>query len=499
MRCRRLITVTHKGKHYNVEYSIVNVSELEGELRIDAEYYEPFYLRNEEKIKQKRWEFLKNLLRGKPQYGTTPPGGTFVASGVPFIRSQDFKDGFVEINQFCSLEFHKKNKRSGVISKDILLAVVGATIGEVGIYLHNEEGNINQNIARLRVSEEINPFYLFSFMKTKFLINQLHRFNTGNAQPYLNTFQVISFRIPIPSGVFQKFIEKLVLKAYEERQKAEKLYKQAEKILLEELGLKDWKPKTKKIDIGSKEYEEEENISIRMLSEVIKADRMDAQYWEPKYDEIEELIKGYKNGYLIVSKEFLQRTTKLKINKDDYYNYVEISSVNTSIGDFTPSYLQAKDLPANAKLKLEKNDLIVSKVRTYRKGVALINKTYPNLIGSSAFVVLYEREKPKINIETLFVFLRTDMFSLWSYKFYTGTSYPTLTDEDILNLPIPLIDLKFQQKISELIQQSFKARENSKKFLEIAKRTVEIYIEKDEKEGLNYAKKEVEKLNIKLE
>ncbi len=36
-----MITATHKGKYYNVEFSIVNVSELEEDLRIGAETYHP--------------------------------------------------------------------------------------------------------------------------------------------------------------------------------------------------------------------------------------------------------------------------------------------------------------------------------------------------------------------------------------------------------------------------------------------------------------------------
>ena len=36
-----MITGTHKGKYYDVEYSIVNVSELEEDLRIGAETYHP--------------------------------------------------------------------------------------------------------------------------------------------------------------------------------------------------------------------------------------------------------------------------------------------------------------------------------------------------------------------------------------------------------------------------------------------------------------------------
>jgi len=492
-----MITAKYKGKYYDIEYSIVNVSKLEGELRLDAEYYDPYYLKIEEKIKSKNWLPIQNLLVEKPQYGSTPEGGVFEKSGIPFIRSQDLKDGFVEINQFCKKEFHEKNNKSKVIKGDILLAVIGATIGEVAIYLQDEEANINQNIARLRFSN-INAYYTFSFMNTNYFKAQLYKFNTGNAQPYINTFQILSFIIPIPSETFQKLIEKLVLKAYEERQKAEDLYKQAEETLLEELGLKNWKPKTKKIKIGGTEFEEEENISIRMLSDILKVDRMDAEYWEPRYDEIEKIIKNYKNGYSIISKEFLHKTTKLKINKNDYYNYIEISSVNVSNGDFLPSFLKGEDLPANAKLKIGKNDLIISKVRTYRKGIALINKSYPNLIGSSAFTVLHEKEDNRFNIETLFIFLRTNIFSLWSYKFYTGTSYPTLTDDDILNLPIPLIDNKTQQKIASLVQQSFKARENSKKLLEISKRAVEIYIEKDEVEGQKYINEHLQEMKVKI-
>ena len=482
-----MITATYKGKYYNVEYSVVNVSELEGELRIDAEYYEPFYIKILSQIKSKNnnnllWKFIIKFEAGKnlPQ----------TLKGIPFVRTQNVRQILIEKE---GLSYVQKSKQKLKLLKkgDLLFVRVGAGVGVSSIVNKEfENATFSDNVIRVRL-KEVNPFYIGVFLNTNIGRKYFSHVFKGTARPLISKENFQNLRIPIPSNPFQKFIEKLVLKAYEERQKAEQLYKQAEEILLEELGLKNWKPKTKKIKIGRVEFEEEENISIRMLSEVIKADRMDAEYWEPKYDEIEELIKNYKNGYSMVREEFLHKTDKLKIDKDDFYNYVEISSVNTSIGDFIPSYIKGKKLPANAKLRLEKGNLIVSKVRTYRKGVALIHKIYPNLIGSSAFVVLHGREDSKVNIETLFVFLRTDIFSMWSYKFYTGTSYPTLTDEDILNLLIPLINSQIQQKISQLIQQSFKAREISKKLLEIAKKTVEIYIEKDEEEGLEYAENEL--------
>ncbi len=496
-----MITTMHKGKYYNVEYSIVNVSELEGELRIDAEYYNPAHIQILLKLKQKKGIYLsKNkffIKRGiQPRYSNNQ-------TEYLVLNSVHILDGGIDFanTKFINEEFYFKKIQSSFKYKDILVNSTGVgTLGRIAyVYKKNKRGIVDNHITRIRVKEkelQILPEYLLSFLRSKYGQSQIERLfhgTSGQIEIYPSDFA--NFFLPVPSNILQQSIEKVVLKAYEEKQKAEQLYEQAEKILLEELGLKNWKPKTKKIKINGEELEEEENISVRNLSEVIKADRMDAEYWEPKYDEIEKLIKNYKKGYSIVSKEFLHKANILKINKDDYYNYVEISSINTSMGDFTPSYLQGKDLPANAKLKLDINDLIVSKVRTYRKGIALIHKIYPNLIGSSAFVALHERKEPKVNIETLFVYLRTDIFSLWSYKFYTGTSYPTLMDNDILNLPTPLIDSQVQQKISQLIQQSFKARESGKEFLEIAKRAVEIYIEEDEEEGLKYIKNKLKKSN----
>jgi len=495
-----MITATHKGKYYDVEYSIVNVSELEGELRIDAEYYDPFYLRNEEKIKKKKWEYLVDKIKGRTITDGSHEIREYVENGILFLRVQDIFENYIEIQEkvYISKEENERLRRSEPRKyKDILITKTGK-IGIATVFHLNERANIPADIAILKNDSSLNPFYISTFINTIYGKISMQRQMSGLGRPRLVLESFKYIKIPIPSYTFQKFIEKLVLKAYEERQKAEQLYKKAEEILLEELGLKNWKPKTKKIKIGGREFEEEENISIRTLLEVIKTDRMDAEYWEPKYYEIEEIIRNYKNGFSYIKDEFIKNTTKFKINKDEYYNYVEISSINTSTGDFTPSYLQGKDLPASAKIKLNKNDLIISKVRTYRKGIALINKIYPNLIGSSAFVVLHEKENKRISIETLFVFLRTDIFSLWSYKFYTGTSYPTLTDEDILNLPIPLIDSQIQQKISELIQESFKVRENVKKLLEITKRTAEVYIEKDEQEGLNYARNKLKELNMEI-
>jgi len=414
--------------------------------------------------------------------------------GVPYLFVGNIKENEIDINnlKYIDEKTHNILYKSKIIEGDIVFTIAG-TIGNAAVVpkqLNNS--NSNQAIAKIR-NTSLSPFYISTFLNSKYGKNQSQRFVISNVQPNLLLIQVKQLKIPIPSEVFQKQIENLVLTAYKEREKADTLYKEAENILLEELGLKNWKPKTKKIKIDGEEFEEEENISIRRLSECLKVNRFDAEYWLPVYDEIENLIKNYKGGWDILKNRFNQNKAKKEINKEKEFNYIEIGSINVSNGEIKPLKLKDFELPANAKLKLNLNDILISKVRTYRGAVTFIYKELDNLVGSGAFTVL--QEKNVFNKETLFVLLKTKPYLTLSLKFNTGTSYPTLDDKDILNLPIPLLHQQAQSKISQKIQQSFKARRKSRELLEIAKRGVEIYIENDEQKGINYITKQLQDLN----
>ena len=158
---------------------------------------------------------------------------------------------------------------------------------------------------------------------------------------------------------------------------------------------------------------------------------------QPKYDEIVEAVKSYSGGWDKLKNHFNQNKMGFDSKKKDKeYNYLEIGGVNISSGEVEALHLLGSELPANAKIRLLKNNLVVSKVRTYRGAVAIIDRD--DLIGSGAFTVL--QESGAIKKETLFVLLKSLPYLELSLKFNTGTSYPTIIDDDILNYPIPIID-----------------------------------------------------------
>jgi len=210
--------------------------------------------------------------------------------------------------------------------------------------------------------------------------------------------------------------------------------------------------------------------------EVEEAHRYDSEYFQPKYAEIIKKIEGYEGGWDLVKNQFKQNTTLSK--KDgDYCNYIEISDVNVSNGEITPNRVEIKDIPANGKRKLFKNDLLISKVRPYRGAISFIDFEVDNLIGSGAFTVL--QEKTGYKKEVLMIFLKTVFIKELLLRYNCGTSYPVIKDEDILNLQIPLIKPSIQKQIAEKIQESHRLRKESKELLDEAKRKVEEEIEKE--------------------
>ncbi|MGB9595454.1 MAG: hypothetical protein ACPL7B_04155 [Candidatus Poribacteria bacterium] len=61
--------------------------------------------------------------------------------------------------------------------------------------------------------------------------------------------------------------------------------------------------------------------------------------------------------------------------------------------------------------------------------------------------------------------------------------------EQVKGLKISILPLATQQKIASLVQESHEARKKAKELLEVAKKAVEIAIENNEKEALDYISK----------
>lgn len=172
----------------------------------------------------------------------------------------------------------------------------------------------------------------------------------------------------------------------------------------------------------------------------------------------------------------------------DNYNYVEIGDIDVGTGSAFANTVATEELPDNAKIMTQKGDLLVSTVRPNRGAVAILGNG--DLLVSGAFTVLREDgDYPK---EVLQVLLRTSMYRDWLLRFNVGTSYPVIKDEDVLNMPIPILGDDIKQDVVAKVNESASLRRQSKQLLEYAKQAVEMAIEQGEDIALAWLKSKVE-------
>ena len=471
-----------------MQYSIVNLKTVKenSDFRIDAEYFEPSYQKLEKFLSSKETKDLNDYsVFIKKGIFDILPNNYVEEGGVAFLRSGDLKDEFISSDEIIRItkESHEKEKKTELVTNDLLMAKVG-TIGDVAINLRFEKLNFSQNVIGIKIKKEYKPIsgFLLSFLNCSYGRNQVNRVLSGQVQQKLILEDIKKVKVVNLKDSIQKLISELVSRSYLLKEKSNSFYSQAEQLLLSELGLLGWKPK-------------HTLAFVKNYSDTQKAERIDAEYFQPKYEEIIEAVKKYKGGFDTISGQFRQNKKSFKKTPDKEYQYIEIGCVNISDGSVEPIKLQGSELPANAKIKFQKGDVIVSKVRPYRGAIGIVDSE--NYVGSGAFTVL--QENGVVNKETLMVFLRLKPLLDFSLKFNTGTSYPTITDEDILNFPLPKIDSRTQEEIKKKITEMYEAKKLSKSLLEIAKRGVEIAIEKDEQEAEEWIESEIEKLGVRIQ
>lgn len=216
--------------------------------RIDAYYCQPKFEEFEKAMKKGKFEvkILKEISK-KIESGQRPKGGVRqISKGVPSIGGEHvFNDGTIARTdlKFIPQEFHEKQLKSRVQKEDIILVKDGATTGKIGIIPEDYpfvEANINEHVFLFRIKEGVNPYYLFSILKSQLGQIQINREITGGTIMGIIRETAENLKIPLPPLPIQNKIaeevknrmhkaEQLQVEAKEELEKAKQ---KVEKIIL---------------------------------------------------------------------------------------------------------------------------------------------------------------------------------------------------------------------------------------------------------------------------
>lgn len=449
--------------------SIIQKSKLEGALRIDSEYYQPHYIRLAEKLEQTNTidlgKLSESINRNPMCYGFN-----YSLKGYPFFRIDDLYSPFVDYSNtvFIDEETHYKFFTTALKHNDIMMGVRGNTVGRLGIYKGDDfKANISPNLIYFRLNEPKQADYVSAILISPIGQLQIKRILAGTGQPTITSDLIKKIKIPVFQRSLEEQISSLINESIINSNLSNELYLRAEKLLLAELGLLEWKPKHTR-------------SFVRRYSEATQARRIDSDFFQPKYDEIISAVKKFQPLKLTAYAKSILKT--VKFDAGEFYRYIEIGDINTGTSEVEFTLREAKDLPANAKIEVKGGELLVSKVRPTRGAVGIVPADCAeNGVASGAFAV-YEVESPMR--EFLQVFLRSIVGKMQLEKPSKGTSYPVIENADVNSVLIPTLNPSLIKEISDSVKQSHEARREANRLLQLAKRAVETAIEEDEAAGL---------------
>lgn len=446
--------------------------------RIDSEFFKKEYVLNDRLILKycNGFYYFKDAIK-KMAGGATPLGAEYQEIGIPFLRVQNIMKNYFSLNDvvYISSEQDKELKRSKLKLDDVLLTITGVSYGKSAV-VYNEivNSNINQHSVRIEVDKsKVLPSFVSTFLNSKNGKLQADRNVTGVTRPALDYEAIKKFKIPVLSTRFQIYTETLVKSAHEKLEESKKLYREAEELLLEELGLKDFELSR-------------DSVAVKSFADSFgTSGRLDAEYYQPKYDDIITKIKSYKCGWKnirdVLSGDIKNGTTPDEIIKEyipDSNYFLRAEAFNDDLTmNYESLYSMGSDTFKKYKnISATQNDILVSMTGTIGN-VAVVDKKINAIINQN--IVKLTANKEIFNHYVLALYIKTTGKQLLVRE-QTGNVQPYVNIPNFSNLIVPLLDGSVQSQIEVKINESFKLRSESKNLLEQAKKALEDAIEKGE-------------------
>jgi len=471
-----------------VQVSTVNFQNLNHEFRIDAEYYREEILNCLNVLEKHNKDSLDNLVDFIiGPFGSTVTIDQYVdKSEYKYIRNKDINDFLIKDDEPALIPkaVYDNLPKYHIREKDLLITVVG-TLGKVAIATNNDTKSIFSCKSTIIRAKSINSFYLLVYLNSNTGKLFSLRGKRGAIQEGLNLPDLKEIQVFIPSNKFQTLIETTVKKSFAGADKSKKLYSKAQALLLSELGLTDWQPK-------------HQLSFIKNYSDTQQAERIDAEYYQPKYEEIVKAIKNYASGWdtlgnLVIVKKCVEVGSGEYL--DEGIPFVRVS--NLSPFEITEEKYISEKLYAEIKRHQPKKDeILFSKDAT--PGIAHylnVNEFPPKMIPSGGILRLKSKTS-KVNNEYLTLVLNSILTQEQINRDVGGSVILHWRPDQVKETVIPILPEEKQTQIQQKVIESFNLRKQSKHLLECAKRAVEVAIEQDEQTAINWLENETNEMQI---
>jgi len=356
-------------------------------------------------------------------------------------------------------------------------------VGRTGLFrkFSKEDFVFASYLVRINPNPEIvTPEYLTVFLNTKYgVMDVKRRARISINQSNVNAEELKRVKIPLLSNILQHKITLSFDEAFNLIQKSEDKYNQAQVLLLSELCLTNWCPK-------------HQTTFIKNYSDTEQAERIDAEYYQPKYEDIVKTIKSYTGGWdtlgnLVTVKKCVEVGSGEYLDKG--IPFVRVS--NLSPFEITEEKYISETLYAEIKQhQPKKGEILFSKDAT--PGIAYYLHEQPKKMITSGGILRLKSKTDKINDEYLTLVLNSILTKEQVNRDVGGSVILHWRPDQVKGTVIPIMPEGKQTQIQQKVTKSFKLRKQSKHLLECAKRAVEMAIEQNEKTAIKWLKRQIE-------
>lgn len=437
------------------------------DFRIDSSFYTKEPKKNPDLIYAKIGEHLISS-----QYGISIEMNTD-SVGYPIYRMNEIHDMLCDLDvDKCADITQAEYDRFALKDRDVLFNRTNSFewVGRTGIYYQNDDiqRTFASYLVRLNPKDSILPEYLCAYLNCKYgEWDVKRRARQSINQTNVNPEEVKEIEIPILDIDLQQKIRCCFTQANSLRILSQKTYSEAELILHNELGINS---------IAVTDV----NVSQKRFSDFINSGRLDAEYYQPKYDDLFSRLSKFETKRL---GDIVQIRKSIEPGSEAYQNqgipFIRVS--NLSKFGFSDTEIHLSPDEYGDVIRPKQNTILLSKDGSV--GIAYKVEQDMDVITSGAILHLTITDN-EFMPDYLTLVLNSVIVGMQAERDAGGSIIQHWKPSEIENVIIPKLSQEIQQEITNKVKESFALRRESKRLLDLAKTAVETAIEQGENAAL---------------
>lgn len=437
--------------------------------RIDSDFFHPEFLDLDEILHQLPTERINRQFSISDGNHISISRHFTPQGEVPYFRGQDINNFFLENSRPIRIPQNVFDspgmKRSHFIGEDVLICIVGASTGTIGLVSDSDTpatGSCKIGIIRKKNGAVIDPLYLAPFLMGKFGQYQVRRHSRGTAQGGLILIDLMKLSVPVLPWEQQQDIRALVSSSVTCNSVSRQLYTQAQQLLESELGLDKLR------------FDKPVGYTAR-FSELELSHRTDAQHYQPRFTRLLEHLARFPTRRIRDIRRYNRRGIQPVYVDGGTHAVVNSQHLGPKHIDYDGLQKTTEHIfNASPEAHIQPDDLLI-----YTTG-AYIGRTNVYLDEVPAFAsnhVNILRLSPDIDHAYMAMVFQSIIGQFQTQKHARGSAQAELYPADIDKFVVPLLPPDKQQEIGNLVRESLAKQRESAQLLDQAKSRVEQLIE----------------------